>query len=358
MIRPPSPRRPAPGRGRRGWWRALRGGLCGAVVALVLGAVVGAVPVPAAFPGSSPSSSGPVGALLAAPAACAAPASEGTIAVAVAVDPGGVSGMAGGPETMCVTVPVGASGADVLAARARALGRPVPRYNSAGLLCAIDGQPATGCGERVDGAYRYWAYFLGTGGWTYAGTGPALRRASATQLEGWRFVAGAGNATDPPPRTTATPSAVCPPPAPPTTAAVAPAPTPTSAAPLPGPADGSGMGGPGTRGDATVGGAGATAGSGSTGGSGSSAGAADPSGGDGGDAGPGATTDDAERVQGSAGEAGSGGDAGRGADELAGAPVADTTAGGGPPLGALLAAVLVVAFAVGAFVQVRRRDAS
>ena len=139
----------------------------------------------------------------------AATASDGSWRVAVAVDPGALGGSA---ETICVTVPAGASGADVLAARASALGRPQPRYASNGLLCALDGQPATGCGERVDGAYRYWAYFLGSdAGWSYAGTGPALRRAATGLTEGWHFVAGAGNASDPAPRAASSPAATCPP---------------------------------------------------------------------------------------------------------------------------------------------------
>ncbi len=148
-------------------------------------------------------------------AACAqaAPAAEGTQRIAVAVDPGVLGGGAG---SICVEVPVGASGADVLVARAQALGRPVPRWASNGLLCALDGVPASGCGERIDGAYNYWAYFLGDGGsWSYAGTGPALRRATSARTEGWHFVAGAGNASDPPPRLSPTATAICPPPPPP-----------------------------------------------------------------------------------------------------------------------------------------------
>ena len=148
-------------------------------------------------------------------AACAqaAPAAEGTQRIAVAVDPGVLGGGAG---SICVEVPVGASGADVLVARAQALGRPVPRWASNGLLCALDGVPASGCGERIDGAYNYWAYFLGDGGsWSYAGTGPALRRATSARTEGWHFVAGAGNASDPPPRLSPAANATCPPPPPP-----------------------------------------------------------------------------------------------------------------------------------------------
>ena len=158
-------------------------------------------------------------------AACAeaAPAAQGTQRIAVAVDPGVLGG---GSGSICVEVPVGASGADVLVARAEALGRPVPRWASNGLLCAIDGVPATGCGERIDGAYNYWAYFLGDGGsWSYAGTGPALRRATSARTEGWHFVAGAGNASDPPPRLSPAANAICPPPPPP---------SPVTSPPVPG----------------------------------------------------------------------------------------------------------------------------
>jgi len=338
--------RPAPSLAR------VVGGVVVTVVAVAL--VTGAVPLPAAV-------TGPPTGLLAAPPACAAPAADGSMSVAVAVDPGGVAGMTGGPATMCVTVPVGASGAEVLAARARALGRPMPRYNSAGLLCAIDGQPATGCGERVDGSYRYWAYFLGTGGWTYAGTGPALRRANAATLEGWRFVAGAGNASDPPPRTTASPTVVCPPPPPPTTAApVVPAPAPTTVAPTPGPGGGSGMGGPGSRGDATVGDPSGTArGLGADGGPSAGGGSAGegtgPSAGTGDVVAPGGVGDaageDADDRRSDPGDTG-----GRDPDQLAGAPVADTSAGG-PPAGAFVVAALVALLGAGAVVQVRRRGA-
>lgn len=148
------------------------------------------------------------------PCAEAAPAGDGMQRVAVAVDPGVLGGGAG---SLCVEVPVGASGADVLVARAQTLGRPVPRWASNGLLCSLDGVPATGCGERIDGAYNYWAYFLGDGGsWRYAGTGPALRRANPAFVEGWHFVAGAGNASDPPPSLSASAADICPP-APPVT---------------------------------------------------------------------------------------------------------------------------------------------
>ncbi|MEU9792710.1 SCO2322 family protein [Streptomyces sparsogenes] len=49
------------------------------------------------------------------------------------------------PRTECARVGEDASAADALAAVAKPL-----RYNSAALLCAIAGYPATGCGEQVD----------------------------------------------------------------------------------------------------------------------------------------------------------------------------------------------------------------
>lgn len=160
-----------------------------------------------------------------------------TIRVAVAIDPGVEPGVPRSPEVICVTVRVGASGAEVLAERARMLNRPPPRYNSAGLLCAIDGYPASGCGERVEGGFAYWSYHLGvTAQWNRAGTGPALRPADATVAEGWRFVVGEGNANDPGPRLSAATDTVCRPVAPlnPTSPALTPpAPTPPVSQPAP-----------------------------------------------------------------------------------------------------------------------------
>jgi hypothetical protein len=140
----------------------------------------------------------------------AATMSDGTLRVPIVVDVGALGG-ASGAESTCVTVAAGATGADVLRERARVLGRPAPRWAQSGLLCAIDGVPVTGCGERVDGSYRYWAYYLGGGGsWSWASIGPAFRKASPDRLEGWHFVAGTGGPSDPPPRASADPAAVCP----------------------------------------------------------------------------------------------------------------------------------------------------
>lgn len=50
------------------------------------------------------------------------------------------------PRTVCARVPDDVTAADALAATAKPL-----RYNSVALLCAIDGYPASGCGEQVSG---------------------------------------------------------------------------------------------------------------------------------------------------------------------------------------------------------------
>ena len=93
-----------------------------------------------------------------------------TIVVPVVVDTGGPSDTA---EVACVPVPAGSNGAQVLAARAKLLHVPAPRYAESGLLCAIDGYPATGCGVQTGQYYAYWAYYHGGSSWTYASVGPA-----------------------------------------------------------------------------------------------------------------------------------------------------------------------------------------
>ena len=49
-------------------------------------------------------------------------------------------------RTTCARVPAKGSAADALAAQA-----PPLRYDSSALLCAIDGYPKSGCGERISG---------------------------------------------------------------------------------------------------------------------------------------------------------------------------------------------------------------
>lgn len=135
-----------------------------------------------------------VGASRAEASSCTDPG--GQLRVVVVVDAGD------GPSATCLVVPVGTTGSQVLARRAAELGLAAPRYAGSGLLCAIDGVPAPpACGDRNAGGYRYWAYFNGsTGSWVYGSINPFTRRLSDGDIEGWRFVDGAGNGSDPPPR--------------------------------------------------------------------------------------------------------------------------------------------------------------
>lgn len=298
-----------------------------------------------------------------------AEASAGMVNVAIAVDPGVLPGSPRGPETLCVTVAEGATGADVLVERARLLGRPAPRWAPSGLMCAIDGYPASGCGERVDGSFRYWSYHLGdAGSWSFARTGPALRRASAERMEGWHFIAGANSPADPPPRVSASSSAVCPPAPPATTAPpAAPPAVPQQQAPTAidagvpnAPTGTGGTGNPGstTRPDGSGGGNGNGGagvlgagrngdGSTTTGGSGDGQ-VGDASAGDG--------------AAGSAGDDAAGGDgdgdamaAGRG-PAMAAARSSEPSATSGAPVAVVLMVVAVAALGIGGLVRSRRRS--
>lgn len=156
----------------------------------------------------------------------------GRVVVALVVDDGKTV------NTTCVDVEPGDSGAVALRRRAEKLGVPVPRYDASGLMCAIDGYPATGCGEPDgSGAYLYWSYWWGgDGGWRYASSGPASRKVTDGSVEGWRFIRGRGTGTENAPRADATfrwavpattPGATHPPTtSPPPTPAPAPAPAP------------------------------------------------------------------------------------------------------------------------------------
>jgi hypothetical protein len=102
----------------------------------------------------------------------------------------------------CLAMNGGATGSDVLQARAALLHTAQPVYASSGLLCSIDGYPSGGCGTGSNGHYAYWAYFHGGGKWTYASNGPAENIVSKGDVEGWRFEPnGSATAADPPPRT-------------------------------------------------------------------------------------------------------------------------------------------------------------
>lgn len=76
-------------------------------------------------------------------------AKDGTKRVALVLDFGTPGDAPGGekppkPRTACAQVPDDASTAEALASVARPL-----RYDSAAMLCAIDGYPQRGCGEQV-----------------------------------------------------------------------------------------------------------------------------------------------------------------------------------------------------------------
>jgi hypothetical protein len=147
----------------------------------------------------------PVAAITGAAPACAA----GEIRVSVVVDFGDLPNPPPTTST-CVSASDGDNGAEILAARARQIGTPAPRFDSSGLLCAIDGLPSTGCGVRTQSGYRYWSYWHGSAaGWEYSSVGPTGSRVKAARSEGWHFVDGTGRPNDPAPRGAADPAAVC-----------------------------------------------------------------------------------------------------------------------------------------------------
>jgi hypothetical protein len=87
------------------------------------------------------------------------------------------------------------------------------RFATSGLLCAINGYPADGCGERTGEGrqYLYWSYWRASSGetaWTYSGGNPASRIRDGV-TEGWRFVHGTGSPSDPQPRHTPEHLAIC-----------------------------------------------------------------------------------------------------------------------------------------------------
>jgi MYXO-CTERM domain-containing protein len=157
----------------------------------------------------------------------AAPA-QATVNVGVVVDFGVLRG--GDVQTTCVPLEAGTHGLKAL----QAAGHEIT-LDSSGLVCTIDREPAEGCGERTPGGYRYWAYFHGSGSsWSYSSIGPGGYRMAAGSVEGWHFVEGAGNPSDPPPGRA--PTNICPTAPPPTvapTTAPPPLPPPTT---VPGPA--------------------------------------------------------------------------------------------------------------------------
>lgn len=129
---------------------------------------------------------------------CGGPVPSGSVRVVMVVDAGETSA---GASSVCLVVPSGTTGSQLLARRAAELGMASPRYAGSGLLCSIDAFPATGCGDRTSGGFAYWAYFSGTSGaWNYGSYNPFIRRMADGDIEGWRYVSGTGGAQDPPPR--------------------------------------------------------------------------------------------------------------------------------------------------------------
>jgi hypothetical protein len=125
-------------------------------------------------------------------------------------------------------VPSGENGYAALAAFTQQTGEATPVYNSSGLLCSINGDPTSGCGQAVSGGYLYWSYWHGTSGtWQYANTGATATMQNG-DVEGWRFEnPGKSNPSDPPPGAAPNFASICGAvPATPTTAA-----TTTPAAP-------------------------------------------------------------------------------------------------------------------------------
>jgi hypothetical protein len=167
--------------------RPIRAALAASVLATALTMAVACTP---------PATGGSGGTTTTAPSADPAhcpTAGAGQVRVAVVVDFASLTGAAGSTVT-CVVVPSGASGVSALAARATRLGTPAPRYNSSGLLCAIDGLPAApACGTPNGGSFDYWSYWVGGSSWTYSTVGPGSRGMTDGAVEGWRFVSGGTN---------------------------------------------------------------------------------------------------------------------------------------------------------------------
>lgn len=141
------------------------------------------------------------------------PCATGQTHVTIVVDHGDSSP----PSAVCVAAASTDNGATVLSTRASMLGLPQPRFDASGLLCAIDGVPAQGCGEPSSTNYSYWAYFHGVNGsWSYANIGPAASRVSSGVVEGWRWEPkGNGLPSDPPPGAPASTAPCAAPPPPP-----------------------------------------------------------------------------------------------------------------------------------------------
>jgi len=136
----------------------------------------------------------------------AAGAAASEVKVAFVVDFGGST-----PRlTGCVKVPADDNGYDALSAFVAQEQAKQPTYAISGLLCSINGIPASGCGREVAGGYIYWSYWTASKGkWQYADSG-ASATVTTDDVQGWRFQnPGRGNPGDPPPRTSPDYASLC-----------------------------------------------------------------------------------------------------------------------------------------------------
>jgi hypothetical protein len=128
------------------------------------------------------------------------------VSVAFVVDFGGAIG----PVVKCVPVPSGDNGYQALAAFTTLENEAPPVFASSGLLCSINGDPSSGCGQAVPGGYIYWSYWQGSSGqWQYANSG-ATATVQNGDVEGWRFEnPGRADPNDPPPAAAPAYAAIC-----------------------------------------------------------------------------------------------------------------------------------------------------
>ena len=113
------------------------------------------------------------------------------ICVGLVVDFGALGG---GPDTDCVTVARGSTGADVLQHGGHQL--TVCRD---GIIGEIDGRPENGCATKD--STHYWSYWHRTPGsdrWTYSTEGPATYEPANTSTEGWAWQNGSDDNVPPP----------------------------------------------------------------------------------------------------------------------------------------------------------------
>lgn len=113
------------------------------------------------------------------------------ICVGLVVDFGALGG---GPDTDCVTVARGSTGADVLQHGGHQL--TVCRD---GIIGEIDGRPENGCATKDSTHYwSYWHRAPGSDRWTYSTEGPATYEPANTSTEGWAWQNGSDDNVPPP----------------------------------------------------------------------------------------------------------------------------------------------------------------